>query len=135
VRARGAAPPAGGGHDAPAGHTPTEHGGGKRRADVHKGVLYRIDNVIVNPAGSRGSRFLMTSVAFELPDAEAEERLRAREVEVRDVVIATLESQTLEMLSRPGARDTLKLRLRDAVAPILGEAREVRVYLPQFVMQ
>ncbi|MFZ5624818.1 MAG: flagellar basal body-associated FliL family protein [Gemmatimonadota bacterium] len=96
--------------------------------------VFRLDNMVVNPAGSAGTRFLMVSVAFEV-SPELEPVLRAREVQVRDLVTATLEQQTLDMLTRPGARDSLKQALADAVAPITGGPDHVRVYLPQFVIQ
>jgi flagellar FliL protein len=100
-----------------------------------KSIVYRLDNIIVNPAGSQGTRFLMASVAVELPTDAAEDQMREHEVQVRDAVIAALECQTLQMLTRPGARDSLKLRLAAAVGPLIGNPRPLRVYLPQFVIQ
>jgi flagellar FliL protein len=99
-----------------------------------KVAVYRIENVIVNPAGSQGTRFLMASVAFELADPKVESRLRERDAQLRDAVTGLLESQTLEMLTRPGARDTLRRRLGGVVAPFTG-GTPVQVYLPQLVIQ
>jgi flagellar FliL protein len=110
-----------------------KHGGkhGEEKATVHK-----IENLIVNPAGSEGARFLMTTVAIEVQDEKIGETLRDHDAQVRDAVIATLEGQTLEMLTRPGARDTLKHKIEGALAPIVGEdPGSLRVYLPQFVIQ
>lgn len=111
-----------------------EHGGG----EAGKSPVYRIDNVIVNPAGSMGQRFLMCSVAVELEDDHLVEMLRTRDIEVRDVIISTLESNSLAQLTQPGARDTLRHRLAGALQPLLGEEAEgthLRVFLPQFVIQ
>ncbi len=114
-----------------------ERGGGAHgeKDRGKKGSLFRVDNIVVNPSGSQGTRFLMVSVAFEVPDEKAGAELREHEVEVRDAVISTLESQTLERLTRPGARDSLKRRLAAAVTPMTAGARWLRVYLPQFVIQ
>jgi flagellar FliL protein len=119
----------GGGHDG-------GHGGGhgKGKHGAAKSAVYRIDNIIVNPAGSQGSRFLMATVAFEARDPKVESRLREHDVKVRDAVTATLESQSMEMLGRPGARDSLRRKLATVVAPFTGGAR-VEVYLPQLVIQ
>ena len=100
-----------------------------------KGIVYQIENVVVNPAGQQGVHFLMVSIAFEVPDAKAEAALRANDVRVRDTVIATLEDQTMEMLTEPGARDRLKQELGEAVKPLNGGAAWMNVYLPQFVIQ
>ncbi len=113
------------------------HGGG-HGGDASKSPIYRVDNVIVNPAGSHGQRFLMCSVAVQLDDEALVEVLRARDVEVRDLVISTLESNTLAQLTQPGARDTLRIRLTHVLQPLLdheGEGAHMRVFLPQFVIQ
>lgn len=111
-----------------------EHGAG----EAGKSSVYRIDNVIVNPAGSMGQRFLMCSVAVELEDEKLVEHLRTRDIEVRDVIISTLESNSLAQLTQPGARDSLRARLAGVLHPLLGEEAEeahMRVFLPQFVIQ
>ncbi len=114
-----------------------EHGGGGEHGEGggEKGPMFKIDNLIVNPAGSQGSRFLMVSVAVETPDAKLEEHLRAREAQIRDVVIAMLETQTMDNLSQPGIRDSLKAILSDTITTIAGSKAKLRVFLPQFVIQ
>ena len=107
---------------------------GKKGAE-EKSAVYSIDNIVVNPAGSAGTRFLMASVAFELPNEKAVAALREKEVQIRDAVITTLESQTLEMLSAPGSREGIKRQLAIAVRPLVPGHQPVRVYLPQFVLQ
>jgi flagellar FliL protein len=124
------------GRAAPKPSAPEKESHGEQGNDEKKKIpVFRLENLIVNPAHSQGTRFLMTTVAFEFDDEKTGARLREREVEVRDAVMSALESQTLEMLTRPGARDSLKLRLANVVAPIAGNTRRVRVYLPQFVIQ
>jgi len=102
---------------------------------VGKGPMFKIDNLIVNPAGSQGTRFLMVSVAVETPDAAFEALLRSREPQIRDVVIAMLERQTMESLSITGIRDTLKAQIADTITTLSGAKSKLRVYLPQFVIQ
>jgi flagellar FliL protein len=99
------------------------------------GKFLELENLLVNPAGSRGERFLMVSVAFEVPDDHALEHLHEREIQVRDVVSATLEALTLDDLTQPNARENLKNDLLEAVRPFSGAAAWVRVYLPRFVIQ
>lgn len=109
-----------------------EHGkSGKENA----GRIFKIDNLIVNPAGSEGSRFLMTSVAFEVETEAAENALKDHDVQLRDLVVSRLESQTMQLLTQPFARDSIKRQLAIAVAAIIGPKARVNVYLPQFVIQ
>jgi flagellar FliL protein len=96
--------------------------------------LVKIENVVVNPAGSEGLRFLMASVAFEVNSAEIEGELRAAEVELRDAVTGVFEKQTMAQLTRVGARDSLRSELAAVVKPMI-HGKPVRVFLPQFVIQ
>ncbi len=108
---------------------------GETAGGGEKGPMFKIDNLIVNPAGSQGTRFLMVSVAVETPDAKMEALLRSREPQIRDVVIAMLERQTMEQLASAGIRDTLKHQLSDTISSLAGSRARLRVFLPQFVIQ
>lgn len=103
-----------------------------------KSPVYKLDNLIVNPAGSLGQRFLMCSVAIESDDPKALDVLRENEIELRDKVVSSLASRTLDELTAPGARDTIRTRLLGVIRPVLGEDgqdAEIKVYLPQYVIQ
>lgn len=97
------------------------------------GPVVKLENLVVNPAGSEGRRFLMTSVAFEVENEAARAKLEEAEPRVRDAVGAILEQLTIEQLTMPGARDTLKVRLSAMVQTIIGVP--VTTYLPQMVLQ
>ena len=113
----------------------TDSATGKSTGKESRGPMFRIDNLIVNPAGSQGSRFLMVSVAVETSSASHEEQLRRQEAQIRDVTISLLERETMESLSQVGIRDTLKNRLADTLSVITGSRSKLRVFLPQFVIQ
>jgi len=108
-----------------------EHGG--KPAGERK--LVELSNIIVNPAGSQGSRFLMTTVAFSVADEKAYTVLKDHEVEVRDRVTSILESRTMAQLTGPGARDSVKLAIATMAGTLIGPKVSVQVYLPQFVIQ
>ncbi len=132
------APPAGATTDsAPAGghEGGEEHGGGGAEAGEGEKKLIELPNIVVNPAGSQGSRFLMATVAVTVADDEAEKVLRAHEVEFKDKVVTILEALTMAQLSAPGARDALKVKIAAAAGTIIGSKVPVKVFLPQFVIQ
>jgi flagellar FliL protein len=97
--------------------------------------VFALENIIVNPAGSQGTRFLMVSIGIEAGSSEMERKLKDHELELRDLVISILESQTLAMLAAPGARDSLKRRIAESIAPVMGPKVKAKIYLPQFVIQ
>lgn len=110
-------------------------GSGGRVREGAPTKLVELENLIVNPAGSQGNRFLMTSVAFAVTDEKGQKLLDDRKVELRDRVTGVLESMTMAQLTAPGARDSLKARIAVVAGELLGPRTTVRVFLPQFVIQ
>ena len=128
---------AAGNHDA--GGDAGGHGGGGGNAGhggraAPSGEFVELGNLLVNPAGSQGLRFLMASVTFEVlgKGGDTVDELRAREAQLRDIVIGVLEQYDLERLSSPGARDSVKVQLAAAVDSVFHIP--VGVFMPQFVI-
>ena len=76
--------------------------GGRSGGGGHGGEeippLHVIDNLVVNPARSAGTRFLLTSVAIEISPDDAV-LLQARDAELRHALIMVLGTKTVEELS------------------------------------
>jgi flagellar FliL protein len=98
-------------------------------------VTHSLDNLVLNPAGSGGTRFLMVTAAFELKDAGAEQLMKDHEAEVRDRILALLGKKTVEELTEPGEREPIKKQVLDAVIPIFPKGAVLKVFFPQFVVQ
>jgi len=109
-------------------------GGGGAEGEGAADRYYRIENLVINPAGSTGS-LLLVSVVFDIARVEQRGRLEARDAEVRDRVATVLSAQTIEMLRAPSVRDSLKRLIASSVAPLLAAHTPVQVFLPQFVIQ
>jgi flagellar basal body-associated protein FliL len=109
-------------------------GGGGAEGEGGADRYYRIENLVINPAGSVGS-LLLVSVVFDIARVEERVRLESRDAEVRDRIATVLSAQTLDMLRAPSVRDSLKRLIAAAVAPLLGPRTPVQVFLPQFVIQ
>ncbi len=97
--------------------------------------LHVVDNLVVNPAGSGGSRFLLTSVALEAGSAEEATMLEAKDMQIRDSFILVLGSKTVEQLSDIKRRAQLSKELLAAVDTIVGPDVVKRLFIPQFVIQ
>lgn len=115
-----------------------EHGG-KEGGTVGASSLHLIDNLVLNPAGSGGTRFLMVAAAIEFGDAALVEAFKARDAEVRDIVLRVMGAKTVEQLSDMAVRDSLRRELGDSLSGLLPKAQRKlairRVYFPQFVIQ
>lgn len=98
-------------------------------------TIYTIDNLVLNPAQTGGTRFLMASVALELGSPEVQHDIEARDAEVRDVILRTLGSKTVGELTNIVQRDSLRDELQSKLGASLPPGTIRRVYFPQFVIQ
>lgn len=98
-------------------------------------VTHAIENLVLNPAGSGGSRFLMVTATFELKDAGTEQMMKDREAETRDRILGVLGRKTVDELSDITKRDAIKVEVLDAVLPLFPKGSVLKVFFPQFVIQ
>ncbi|MDZ7630614.1 MAG: flagellar basal body-associated FliL family protein [Gemmatimonadaceae bacterium] len=98
--------------------------------------LYTITDLVLNPAGSGGTRFLMMSVAFDVKDSAAVAQLQQRDAEIKDAVLALVGAKTVEQLAEVSAREPLKAEINELVSKIMKQKKIIRrVSFPQFVIQ
>jgi flagellar FliL protein len=111
-------------------------GGGHGEASSAEAVaLYTIDNLVVNPAGTQGTRFLVVSLAVRLSDLGTNEEMLAHDPEIRDALLSLLSQRNVEQLSDPTARDSLKSVLQATIETVVGKGKITNILLPQFVLQ
>jgi flagellar protein FliL len=106
------------------------HGG-----DAAESETYNIDNLVVNPAGTQGSRFLIVSLTFVPDDGEARTQLVARDAEIRDTLLQVLAAKTVQDLSDLTQREQMKEEMRAAAETVIKPGKIRRIFLPQFVLQ
>lgn len=94
-----------------------------------------LENLVLNPAGSGGSRFLMLTIAIEASGSVSLEALKARDAELRDVILTDLGAKTIEQLSDISAREALKTELLEQINARFGKNSAKRLYFSQFVVQ
>lgn len=112
------------------------HGGGQGRRSAGRGeTLHMLENLVVNPAETQGTRFLVATLALEMDSPASAARLAERDAEARDALIGVLGSKTVTELSDVRRRDDLKAELVQALGALIPNGRVRSVYLPQFVIQ
>lgn len=135
-----------GGSDEPAAtseHEGSSHGsssGSESKGHGSKGhgsdpFLYAIEDIVVNPAGTGGQRFLSVSFGFELASSDLERQFESRDAQIRDALITIMSSKTVAQLTdvkqKEIARYQIKMRLQQLLATDGLEA----VYYTDFVLQ
>ncbi len=99
------------------------------------GSVHLIEDIIVNPAGTGGRRFLSTSIGFELSTPEASTLFEERDAVVRDALITILSSQSIPELSDFKQRERLRKLIQLRVQKLLGTEEVAAVYFTEFVLQ
>jgi flagellar basal body-associated protein FliL len=114
---------------------PKAKGEGKDGEAAAPAPMHLLDNIVMNPSGSGGQRFLLLSVAYELADAAAVEKIKQRDAEVRDLVQRVVGMRTIEQLGDLPQRDVLKAEVAKATESVIGAKAVKKVFFPQFVIQ
>lgn len=126
-------------HAAPAEgeHAPAE---GEKAAEAGKeggaeAPVLMLDNLVLNPANSGGSRFLLLTVALEVSSATTMEDFKKRDAELRDIILTALGTKSVEQLTDISLREKFKTEISAAVEGRFGKKTVKRLYFPQFVVQ
>ncbi len=97
--------------------------------------LFVVRDLIINPAGTGGLRYLLTSVGIEVTNEKAFAEIQSKEVIVNDILINVLSSKTLEELSDISKRKELRREIAKKVDEILTFGRVQNVYFSKFIIQ
>jgi flagellar protein FliL len=129
--------------DAPAAH-PAESGGhgskGKGKDGKDAGAPgYEFKDIVVNLAGTMGTRYLKTSFLVTGADSKAEpnvktvfEGAKPRLLDITNNILSTL---TLADLEEPGSRNVIREKLVGAYNQALGRKVADQIYFSDFVIQ
>jgi flagellar basal body-associated protein FliL len=128
-------------HDEEAAAADEEHGEdpkaakGEGKEGAAEATIHLLDNIVMNPSGAGGQRFLLLSVAYQLKGPEAQAKLKSHDAEIRDLVQRVVGMRTIEQLSDLTQRDQLKADVAKATEEVIGKKSVKKVFFPQFVIQ
>ena len=106
--------------------------GGKKAGDA---IVYAIDDIVVNPANTGGSRFLAVSFGFELGSSKLAGDFEARELVVRDALITILSSKTVAQLTDSKQKEVIRYQIQKRLSDLLATDQIKGVYYTDFVLQ
>ncbi|MBI5766922.1 MAG: flagellar basal body-associated FliL family protein [Verrucomicrobia bacterium] len=117
------------------------HGGGKggKESKGEKGGApgaYEFQNVVVNLAGTMGTRYLKTTfLVTGAPGTDVKGLFEGAKPRLTDVTLNVLSSLTLADLEEPGAKNIIREKLVGAYNQALGKKVADQVYFSDFVIQ
>jgi flagellar FliL protein len=96
---------------------------------------YTFDNMVVNLAGTMGTRYLKTTFIVIGSDPNTEAIFTENKARLTDVTLNVLSSLTLADLEEPGAKNVLREKLVSAYNQALAKPVAEQVWFSDFVVQ
>jgi len=106
---------------------------GKGQSGQH--VLAPLGKVLVNIAGSMGSRYLMANLTLVGNTPDLPDRVESNKDQLMDLASGVLYTKSISDLEQPGARNLIRNELRMVFNNALGEGVVQEIYITEFVIQ
>jgi flagellar protein FliL len=110
-------------------------GGAEGKGGKEAGPTYEFQNVVVNLAGTMGTRYLKTTFLVTGADPNVKSLFETNKAKLTDVTLNVLSSLSLADLEEPGAKNVLREKLVTAYNQTLGRKVAEQVYFSDFVVQ
>ena len=91
--------------------------------------------VLVNVAGTAGTRYLVASITLVGKKSEFKELVESHDPELRDAASSILGIKTIADLEKPGMRNIIRSELIAAFNDILGKDNVTDIFLTEFAVQ
>lgn len=104
-------------------------------AKEEQAQVFVIKDLIVNPAGTNGTRFLLTTIGLEVPTQEIKTEIEQKEVQTRDILNTILTSKGLDELTIPQYKESLRNEILAKVNATLKKGKVRNVYFSKFIIQ
>jgi len=114
------------------------HGKKKGKGEKEEGGAgnYEFSNVVVNLAGTMGTRYLKTSfIVTGVNGASTKGLFETQKAKLTDITLNVLSSLSLADLEEPGSKNVLRVKLVAAYNQALGKRVVDQVYFSDFVIQ
>jgi len=99
------------------------------------GNISVVKDIVINPAGTGGSRFLSVSFAFEFDSPSEMEKFESREMAIRDALITIMSSKTVAQLTDSKQKEIARYQIKKRVAQLMKLEEIAGVYYTDFVLQ
>ena len=107
----------------------------KAKEEANLGVMFPLDPLIVNLAGSQGKRFLKITISFELSTPEVHAELKENIQKVTDSILVLLSSKTFEDVYSVQGKFKLKDEVTTRVNRFLVVGHVKEAYFTEFIIQ
>lgn len=96
--------------------------------------MFIVKDLIVNPAGTNGTRYLLLTIGIEASTSEGVKELEKKEMQVRDALNTVLTTKGLDELASVERREDLRTEIQTRVGGLV-KAGVTNVYFSKFIIQ
>lgn len=104
-------------------------------AEAKTKVLVPLSKILVNVAGTMGTRYLMTSVTLVGADESFRAKVEENKDQLMDLATSTLCTKTISDLEKPGARNVIRSELLTVFNNALGGPVVKEIYITELAIQ
>lgn len=108
---------------------------GKTAAQGKTKVMVPLCKMLVNVAGTMGTRYLMTSVTLVGNNADFKTKIEDNKDQLMDLATGALSSKTISDLEKPGARNVIRAELLTVFNNALGGSAVQEIYITEMAIQ
>lgn len=112
-----------------------KHAGNENEHSSGASSVYTIKDIVVNPSGTGGQRYLSVSFAFDLGSEQLKTTFEQREPIIRDALITILSSKTVAQLTDAREKEIIRLQVKKRLMQMLKTKDLAGVYYSDFVLQ
>jgi flagellar FliL protein len=98
-------------------------------------VTVSLNKMLVNVAGTMGTRYLMTSVTLVGNTPEFTSKIESNKDQLMDLATGTLSGKTISDLEKPGARNVIRAELMTVFNNALGGPLVQEIYITEMAIQ
>lgn len=113
----------------------TEKKDGTTDTDSKTKVLVPLSKILVNVAGTMGTRYLMASVTLVGSDESFRTQVEQNKDQLLDLATGTLCTKTISDLEKPGARNVIRSELMTVFNNALGGPVIKEIYITELAIQ
>jgi flagellar protein FliL len=108
---------------------------GKGAAPGKTKVMVPMSKMLVNVAGTMGTRYLMTSVTLVGNTPDFKNKIEENKDQLLDLAANTLSTKTISDLEKPGARNIIRSELITVLNNALGGSLVQEIYITELAIQ